>query len=177
MPTLASRDSRRIERITRKKNNTRIAVIASIVVLAIVIIVAIVILLKLPQRVNANEVDTVFPLSENAVKTSSGLVYDELVVGEGPAAKAGDTVSIIYTGYMADGQIFDSNVESGQPYEFILGAGTVIQGWDEGIVGMQAGGARLLVVPPSLATGALDPFQVIPENTTLTYSITLKEIK
>lgn len=174
MPKVDLREQRRAERAARKKRNTLIAVVASVGLLALVIFV---ILQNLPGQINADEVDTIFPLSEDAVKTSSGLIYDPLVEGEGPAAKFGDTVSVIYTAYLPDGQIFDSNVETGDYYEFVLGRGEVIAGWDEGIEGMQVGGARLLVIPPDLAIGAIDPFQAIPENTTLTYSITLKEIK
>jgi FKBP-type peptidyl-prolyl cis-trans isomerase FkpA len=174
MPKVDLREQRRVERAARKKRNTLIAIVTSVGILAII---AIVIIQNLPNQVNADEVDTIFQLSEDAVKASSGLIYDPLVEGEGPAARVGDTVSIIYTGYLPNGQIFDSNVETGDYYQFVLGRGDVIAGWDEGIEGMQVGGARLVIIPPDLATGAIDPFQVIPENTTLTYSITLKEIK
>lgn len=174
MPKVDLREQRRAERAARKKRNTLIGIVASV---AIVVLIIIVVVQNLPSQINADEVDTIFPLSEDAVKTSSGLIYDTLVEGDGPAAKDGDTVSIIYTGYLPDGQIFDSNVETGEYYEFVLGQGEVIAGWDEGIEGMQVGGARLLVIPPDLAVGTIDPFQAVPENTTLTYSITLKEIK
>ena len=174
MPKVDLREQRRAERAARKKRNTLIVVVTSV---ATLVLVALVILQNLPGKVNADEVDTIFPLSEAAVKTSSGLIYDPLVEGEGPVARAGDTVRVIYTGYLPDGQIFDSNVETGDYYEFVLGRGEVIAGWDEGIEGMQVGGARLLVIPPDLAVGAIDPFQAIPENTTLTYSVTLKEIQ
>ena len=174
MPKVDPREQRRAERAARRKRNTIIASVAGIAVLVLVAIFV----FELPNRLRANEVvDTVFPLSDDAIKTSSGLIIDYLADGEGPEAKTGDTVAIIYTGYLPDGQIFDSNVETGSFYEFELGAGQVIPGWDEGIEGMKVGEARLLVIPPDLAVGAIDPFAAIPENTTLTYSITLKEIK
>jgi len=174
MPKVDLREQRRAERAARKKRNTLIGIVVGLGILALIILV---IVQNLPGQINADEVDTIFPLSEDAVKTSSGLIYDNLVEGAGPAARAGDTVSVIYTGYLPNGQIFDSNVETGDYYEFVLGRGEVIAGWDEGIKGMQAGGARLLVIPPDLAVGTIDPFQAVPENTTLTYSVTLKEIK
>jgi FKBP-type peptidyl-prolyl cis-trans isomerase len=174
MPKVDLREQRRAERASRRKRNTIITTITGIVILAVVAIF----LFDLPSRLRPDEVvDTVFPLSDDAIKTSSGLIIDNLAAGEGPKAQPGDTVAIIYTGYLADGQVFDSNVETGKYYEFVLGAGEVIPGWDEGIEGMQVGEARLLVIPPDLTVGAIDPFQAIPENTTLTYSITLKEIK
>ena len=174
MPKVDPREQRRAERAARRKRNTIIAIVAAIGILVLLAIF----LFELPSRLNPGEVvDTVFPLSDDAIKTSSGLIIDTLAVGEGPEAKAGDTVAIIYTGYLPDGQIFDSNVETGNFFEFELGAGEVISGWDEGIQGMQVGGARLLVIPPELAVGAIDPFSAITENATLTYSITLKEIK
>jgi hypothetical protein len=174
MPNASFLEKRKAERLDRRKRNRTIAMVAGVAIFAI----AAFLIYKVITGVTdfTGEIDTQFPL-DGAKITSSGLVYKELVSGEGPAARAGDTVSIIYTGYLPDGQIFDSNVETGQTLEFVLGAGTVIQGWEEGITGMQVGGARLLVIPPDLALGASDPFLVIPENATLTYSITLKGIK
>ncbi len=174
MPKVDLREQRRAERAARKKRNFIIGIVTCVVILALITLV---IVQNLPGKINADNVNTIFPLSDDAVKTSSGLIYDPLVEGDGPTANVGDTVSIIYTGYLPDGQVFDSNVETGDTYEFVLGRGEVIAGWDEGIIGMQVGGARLIVIPPDLAIGAIDPFQAVPENTTLTYSITLKEIK
>ena len=174
MPKVDLREQRRAERAAHRKRNIIIASVAGVAILVLVAIF----LFELPSRLRAGEVvDTVFPLSDDAIKTSTGLIIDYLAEGEGPEAKPGDTVAIIYTGYLPDGQIFDSNVETGSFYEFTLGAGEVIPGWEEGIEGMQVGEARLLVIPPDLAVGAIDPFAAIPGSTTLTYSITLKEIK
>ncbi len=118
-----------------------------------------------------------FTLSNAAVTTSSGLTYEDLVVGEGTAARVGDTVSAIYTGYLEDDTIFDSNVDSGVPIEFQLGTGYVIPGWDEGLVGMRVGGTRLLVIPPDLGYGSLGASGVIPPNATLTFTVMLLGIK
>ena len=174
MPKADLREQRRAQRLARKKRNTLIASIAG----GILLVVSIILVIRyLPCKLNADEVDTVFPIKDNAVKTSSGLIYQDMAIGEGSAAQPGDTGSIISSGYLPDGQVFDSNVETGEYFEFELGAGTVIPGWEEGIVGMKVGGARMLFIPPELTVGAIDPFQAIPENSTLTYSITLKEIK
>jgi FKBP-type peptidyl-prolyl cis-trans isomerase FkpA len=174
MPKIDPHEQRKAERLARQKRNYIILGVAGAVILAVI---AFLIIQGQSNLGSSEELGTVFPLSDDAVRTASGLIYDELVAGEGPEAKAGDTVSFIYTGYLPDGQIFDSNVETGEYREFVLGSGEVIEGWDEGIAGMQVGGARLLVIPPDLADNASDPFEMIPENTTLTYSITLKEIK
>jgi FKBP-type peptidyl-prolyl cis-trans isomerase FkpA len=168
-------EQRRAERLARRERNKKILLASGIVIFAIA---AFFIVQWMIGMLNATEdIDTSFPLSDAAVTTRSGLVYDVLLVGSGPEAKSGDTISVRYTGYLPDGQAFDSNVESGEYLEFVLGAGMVMKGWDEGIKGMQVGGARLLVIPPDLTVGASDPSMTIPANTTLTYSITLMEIK
>lgn len=118
-----------------------------------------------------------FTLSEAAVTTSSGLTFEDLVRGDGRAAQVGDTVSVIYTGYLEDDTQFDSNAGSGIPFEFQLGAGYVIQGWDEGLVGMRVGGRRLLVIPPDLAYGSSGAGGVIPPDATLTFEVTLLGIR
>lgn len=91
-------------------------------------------------------------------------------------SKAGDTLAVLYAGSLVDGQVFDSNVSSGQNFEFTLGAGQVISGWDIGLVGMKVGEVRRLVLPPSFAYGsnAVGP---IPANSTLIFEVELKEIK
>jgi FKBP-type peptidyl-prolyl cis-trans isomerase len=123
------------------------------------------------------EIGGPFSLSDTAVITSTGLVYEDLIAGEGPVARTGDTLSVVYTGYLQDDSVFDSNVDSGRPFEFPLGAGYVIPGWDEGLVGMRVGGSRLLVIPPELAYGSTGSGGVIPPNATLTFQVKLLEIK
>ena len=109
--------------------------------------------------------------------TASGLVIEDLTVGSGVAAKAGDTVSVHYTGTLIDGSKFDSSVDRGTPFTFTLGAGEVIQGWDEGIAGMKVGGKRKLTIPPELGYGAGGYPPVIPANATLIFEVELVEIK
>lgn len=175
MTKAALREKRRQERIARR-NRQRI--IYSLIVVAIIAGLA---LLILNEQINkpstGDQIASGFTLSDAAVTTKSGLVYEDLVAGEGPAAQAGDTVNVSYTGYLTDGTVFDSNVDSGQPFEFQLGSGYVIPGWDEGLIGMQVGGSRLLVIPPSLAYGATGSGGVIPPNATLTFSVILNEIR
>jgi FKBP-type peptidyl-prolyl cis-trans isomerase len=112
----------------------------------------------------------------NQVVTQSGLKYEDIVVGTGPAAKVGDTVSVHYTGTLEDGTKFDSSVDRGTPFEFTLGQGKVIPGWDEGIQGMQVGGKRKLTIPPDLGYGASGYPPVIPANATLIFDVELLSI-
>ena len=102
------------------------------------------------------------------------LVTEDIVKGKGEAAKAGDTVSMQYAGYnWSNGQLFDASWDRGkQPFEFGLGAGMVIPGWDEGIVGMKPGGRRLLVIPPEMGYGAQGtPDGSIAPNETLVFVV------
>jgi len=108
------------------------------------------------------------------VTTKSGLKYEDLKVGTGAAAKKGDTVRVHYTGWLARGsKKFDSSRDSGEPFEFELGAGKVIKGWDEGVAGMKVGGKRKLTIPPELGYGARGAGRVIPPNSTLVFEVEL----
>jgi FKBP-type peptidyl-prolyl cis-trans isomerase FkpA len=113
---------------------------------------------------------------EPMTKTDSGLVYEDITVGEGPQAKAGDNVQVHYTGWLIDGTKFDSSVDRNQPFEFPLGAGRVIKGWDEGVAGMQVGGKRKLTIPAELGYGARGAGGVIPPDATLIFNVELLEI-
>jgi len=108
--------------------------------------------------------------------TSSGLIIEDVVVGEGAEACAGQSVSVHYTGWLTDGTKFDSSKDRDDPFEFDLGGRSVISGWDEGVVGMKIGGTRKLTIPPQLGYGARGAGAVIPPNATLVFEIDLLEI-
>ena len=116
-------------------------------------------------------------LSAGAVKTASGLVYLITKPGTGVQAKAGDTVSVHYTGTLTDGTKFDSSRDRGEPIEFPLGAGRVIKGWDEGIAKMKVGEQAILVIPPSIGYGARGAGGVIPPDATLIFIVELVGVK
>lgn len=102
----------------------------------------------------------------------------DIVVGKGRTAKPGDTVSVDYVGVLYDGgKQFDASWDRGQAFEFQLGAGMVIPGWDEGIAGMKEGGRRLLVIPPDMGYGAQGAPPAIPPNATLVFVADLKKVR
>ena len=100
----------------------------------------------------------------------------DVAVGKGEAAKAGDKVKVHYTGTLTNGTEFDSSRTRNQPFEFVLGQGRVIKGWDQGVAGMKVGGKRKLTIPPSLGYGARGAGGKIPPNSTLLFDVELVEI-
>ena len=109
--------------------------------------------------------------------TASGLKIIELQVGEGAEAASGQTVSVHYRGTLENGKQFDASYDRGTPFTFPLGAGRVIKGWDEGVVGMKVGGKRKLVIPSDLAYGSRGAGGVIPPNATLVFEVELLDVK
>ncbi len=101
------------------------------------------------------------------------LKKEDVVVGTGAEAKSGDLLSVHYTGTLTDGTKFDSSVDRGQPFEFRVGTGQVIQGWDLGLVGMKVGGKRKLTIPPELAYGPAGAAPLIGPNATLMFDVEL----
>jgi FKBP-type peptidyl-prolyl cis-trans isomerase len=105
------------------------------------------------------------------------LKVEDLQTGTGDEAKAGQTVSVHYTGWLENGTKFDSSLDRRQPFQFKLGAGQVIQGWDQGVAGMKVGGKRKLTIPASLGYGARGAGGVIPPNATLIFEVELLGVK
>ena len=103
--------------------------------------------------------------------TDSGLRYYDLALGEGPELQVGQTALVDYTGWLEDGTMFDSSISRGQPIPVVLGQGGVIAGWEEGLLGMQVGGKRQLVIPPDLAYGDQGAGATIPPNAVLVFEI------
>lgn len=114
---------------------------------------------------------------DNPTVTPSGLQYLDLVKGSGREAHVGETASVHYTGWLKDGTKFDSSVDRGQPFQFRLGAGRVIKGWDEGVVGMNIGSKRKLIIPPNLGYGARGAGRIIPPNATLIFEVELLDLR
>ena len=138
---------------------------------------------KAQQPETAEEVDAVdaarklgTPTENEVVAMDSGLEYIDVKVGEGAEAEAGQTVSVHYTGWLVNGTKFDSSVDRGQPFEFPLGGGRVIKGWDEGVAGMKIGGVRKLIIPSDMGYGSRDAGP-IPPDSTLIFEVELLGVK
>ena len=101
------------------------------------------------------------------------LQIEDLQVGSGDEASTGKRVDVHYTGWLTDGTKFDSSLDRGKPFSFQLGAGQVIQGWDQGVAGMKVGGKRKLTIPPELGYGAKGTGDVIPPNAILVFEVEL----
>src|SRR4051812_12471115 len=109
--------------------------------------------------------------------TSSGLQYEDLTEGTGASPQPGQTAVVHYTGWLDNGTKFDSSVDRSQPFEFRVGQGQVIKGWDEGVATMKVGGKRKLLIPPDLGYGARGAGGVIPPNARLTFDVELLGVK
>jgi peptidylprolyl isomerase len=129
-----------------------------------------------PKVTNATDVEHKPKVARPSGSPPSTLVKKDLVVGKGPAAKPGDTLTMQYVGIsFSNGQQFDASWDRGQPFTFPLGQGQVIQGWDQGIVGMKAGGRRELVIPPDLGYGDQGQGNILPRET-LVFVVDLQKI-
>ena len=113
----------------------------------------------------------------NVVTTVSGLQYRDILVGTGDEAAKGATAAVHYTGWLMDGTKFDSSLDRGIPFEFMIGGGQVIKGWDEGVVSMKVGGKRELIIPSGLAYGEGGAGGVIPPGATLKFEVELVELR
>lgn len=156
MSKKAARARRRAVQEARRRRYLRLAAIVAAVVVVVAAIAAI---------------------AYFALHKEPGLVIEDLVEGTGAEAEVGKLLTVHYTGWLADGTKFDSSVDRGQPYEFTLGVDRVIEGWQQGLLGMKVGGTRRLTIPPKLAYGKLGKAPTIPPNATLTFEVELVAIE
>lgn len=131
---------------------------------------------KRPAHPTAHRASGPTKVTGEGVKTPSGLQYWDIKVGTGEEAKAGSHVKVHYTGWLTSGKKFDSSVGSA-PFDFTIGQGEVIKGWDEGVAGMKVGGKRQLKIPPELAYGEDGHPPQIPPNSTLIFDVSLVGVK
>jgi FKBP-type peptidyl-prolyl cis-trans isomerases 1 len=131
-----------------------------------------------PAGDSAEPVDSFTPVDQDQIVTTpSGLQYADLVVGDGEEATLGSTVSVHYTGWLqSNGVKFDSSLDRGTPFDFQIGANTVIQGWEEGVQGMHVGGKRQLIIPPELGYGSRE-VGPIPANSVLVFEVELLDVQ
>lgn len=116
-------------------------------------------------------------MTDQNTNSTAELQINDLVVGTGAEAKKGDTLVVHYTGTLEDGTKFDSSVDRGEPFEFVIGQGYVIEGWEQGMLGMKVGGKRTLIIPSDMAYGDNGIPGAIPGGATLIFDVELIEIK
>lgn len=168
----------RSERARRRQQRRRTQQIALAVVA--LVIVALLAINFWPDQTAGVDPESGFALGlsdAEVITTASGLQYQDEVVGTGAEAAAGNTVTVHYTGWLTDGTKFDSSVDRVQPFSFPLGAGRVIQGWDEGVAGMKVGGVRILSIPSDLGYGPNGAPPTIPGGATLIFQVELLDVE
>jgi len=147
------------------------------IAIALAICIAVIFLFFGPSVLNLFSTNTLpmSPAEQTTAETPAALGVADTVVGTGAEAQPGNTVTVNYVGHFTDGAVFDASANHGQPFSFVLGAGKVIAGWDQGIVGMKVGGTRVLTVPPQLGYGSAD-YGPIPGNSTLIFEVQLVQV-
>lgn len=149
-----------------------------VVVAVLLVLTAVLALAQTAKKPAKPNTTTPTKVAGPGVKTSSGLSYWDIRVGTGETAKQGSRVRVHYTGWLTNGKKFDSSVDVGTPFDFRIGNGEVIKGWEEGVSGMRVGGKRQLRIPPALGYGADGtPGGPIPANATLIFDIQLLQVQ
>jgi peptidylprolyl isomerase len=148
-----------------------------LILLLLVVAIAIPACSQKESRVVQEEKKPAAVAGQEMVKTPSGLAYQDLVPGAGVSPAPGKQVTVHYTGWLENGTKFDSSVDRNEPFNFVIGAGQVIPGWDEGVMSMKVGGKRKLVIPAQLGYGAAGAGGVIPPNATLIFEVILLDVK
>jgi len=131
----------------------------------ILVILTLLVINLLPERAAPVTLDPQAESDAETITTASGLQYQDDVFGTGAEAFPGASVTVHYTGWLTDGTQFDSSIDRGAPFDFVLGVGGVILGWDEGVAGMKVGGVRILTIPPELAYGSTGQGSIPPDAT------------
>jgi len=156
--------------------------VSALLILIFLVVVAIIASWAVPKRSTSTSKDDseltepTKPEETKETMETKELIIEDTLEGKGVEAKAGDRVSVHYTGTLTDGTKFDSSVDRGTPFEFDLGAGEVIAGWDQGVAGMKVGGKRTLTIPSHLAYGERGAGSIIPPNATLIFEVELLDI-
>lgn len=146
------------------------------VVFAIVVLITFGFLVTRKSEEKMTDTNINLPVQATQGAVPSGLKIEDIQVGSGPEVKSGDTVTINYKGTLTDGTKFDSSYDRGTPFTTQIGVGQVIKGWDEGVIGMKAGGRRKLTIPSDLAYGGRD-IPGIPANSILVFELELIAVK
>lgn len=153
-----------------------IAIIAVIIVFALTAVI--IFAQTAAKKTSAPNTNAPSKVTGDGVKTASGLAYWDIRMGNGETAKEGSHVRVHYTGWLTTGKKFDSSVDAGKPFDFTIGNGEVIKGWEEGVSGMRVGGKRQLRIPPDLGYGAEGtPGGPIPPNAILIFDIQLLAVQ
>lgn len=152
--------------------NEKVAVVVSIGVAIFFLVISFQSLIS--NSINNQEIG--ISREDNVQMSLNSLILQDLEIGTGSVAENGKTVSVHYTGQLSDGTIFDSSLINGVPFSFVLGSGQVIEGWEQGILGMKVGGKRILIIPPELAYGNQGVGPILP-NSTLIFEVNLIDVE